>query len=439
MKRVLVLGAGLVARPTVRYLLEQAKVRVKVADVVVSKAEALIDRHPNGEAQPLDVADVQALEAAVRESDVVISLLPWVHHLAVAKLCLAHRKHMVTASYVSPAMRELDPQVRDAGLLFLNEMGLDPGIDHMSAQQIIDQVKGHGGRIVSFLSYCGGLPAPDADNNPWNYKFSWSPRGVVLAAKNEARYIENGKLVEIPNRDYFESVRYVRVAGLGVFECYPNRDSTCYVDIYGLQGIDTIYRGTLRVPGHCATWTTIVRAGLLDLDERVGMADQTYADFMCGLTGGTPETVRESYCRKTGIPITHDAIARLDWLGLFGNERIGVDRISPLDVLANRLSQKLQYAADERDMVVLVHEFVAEASGKREYIRSQLIDFGVPGGDSAMARTVSLPTAIASRLICEGRLDLTGVRIPVDRAIYEPVLKEMATLGIVCQESRRPL
>lgn len=439
MKRVLVLGAGLVARPTVRYLLEQAKVRVKVADVVVAKAEALIERHPNGEALPLDVADAAALEATVRDSDVVISLLPYVHHVTVARLCLKHRKHLVTASYVSPAMRELDAPAREAGLLFLNEMGLDPGIDHMSAQQVIDEVKGQGGRIVSFSSYCGGLPAPDADNNPWNYKFSWSPRGVVLAARNQAHYLENGKLVDIPNWDYFASVRFLRVDGLGVFESYPNRDSIGYVDVYGLRGIESIYRGTLRVPGHCATWTTIVHAGLLDTDERVGMADRTHAEFMCSLTGGTPETVRESYCRKTGIPITHDAIARLEWLGLFGNDKIGVDKISPLDVLANRLNQKLQYAPGERDMVVLVHEFVAETRGKREAIRSQLVDYGVPGGDSAMARTVSYPAAIAARMLCEDSLGLTGVRIPVDRGIYEPVLKELSALGIVFRESKRAL
>ncbi|MBN2358213.1 MAG: saccharopine dehydrogenase NADP-binding domain-containing protein [Deltaproteobacteria bacterium] len=439
MKRVLILGAGLVTRPIVRYLLEQANLAVTVASRTVSKAEALIAKHPNGQAKALNVDDGAALEAAIKDCDVAISLLPWIHHLAVAKLCIKHRKHLVTTSYVSPAMKELDSQVREADLLFLNEIGVDPGIDHMSAQQIIDQVKGEGGQIVSFLSYCGGLPAPDADNNPWNYKFSWSPRGVVLAARNAARYLENGKLVEVPNWDYFATVRYLPVDGLGVFESYPNRDSIGYIDVYGLQGIQTIYRGTLRVPGHCATWTTIARSGLLDLEERVGMAGKTYAEFICGLTGGTPDEVRPSYCRKTGIPITHNAISRLEWLGMFSDEKIGIDRISPLDVLANRLDQKLRYAPGERDMLVLVHEFVAEIKGKREYIRSQMVDFGIPDGDTSMARTVSLPAAIATRMICEGRIKLTGVRIPVDRAIYEPVLRELATMNIVCRESRRPL
>ena len=439
MKRVLILGAGLVTRPIVRYLLEEAGLNVKVASRTVSKAEKLIAGHPKGVAQALNVDDGPALEGAVKDTDVVISLLPWIHHLAVAKLCIKHKKHLVTTSYVSPAMRELDKDVRAAGLLFLNEIGVDPGIDHMSAMQIIHGVQGDGGKVASFRSYCGGLPAPQHDTNPFGYKFSWSPRGVVLAARNSARYLEDGKVVEIPSWDLFATVRYLRVEGIGVLEAYPNRDSLSYIELYGLQGVHTLYRGTLRYPGHCATWVAVSRSGLLDLDVRKGMKDKTLAEVMGGLSNALPADARAAFARKTGLTLNSNAMARLEWLGLFGDEKVGVDEISLLDILSNRLESKLVYGKDELDMIALCHEFVVEKAGKRELITSQLVDFGVPGGDSSMARTVSLPAAIATRLLCEDKIGLTGVHIPVDPKVYTPVLQQLAKLGIVCKEARHPL
>lgn len=441
-QRVLILGAGLVTRPAVRYLLERAQLQVTVASLDLAQAEALIAGHAAGQALRLDVAkESLRLEQLVAEHDVVISLLPWTLHLQVAKLCLRLRKHMVTASYVSPEMRALDAEARDAGVLLLNEIGVDPGIDHMSAMQIIDKIKGNGGRVASFRSYCGGLPAPQSDNNPWGYKFSWSPRGVVLAARNSAKFIENGGLVQISNWDLFSTLRYVRVDQVGVLEAYPNRDSTQYVDLYGLQDADTVYRGTLRYPGYSTTFKAIVRSGFLDLDERVGMKDRTYAEFVSNLASCTVDNVRSAFARKLGISETHDALNRMEWLGLFGNEKIGVDQISPLDVLCKRLSEKLSYAPGEQDMVAMRHEFEAEypsADGalRRESISAELVDFGVLGGDSSMARTVSLPVAIATRMICAGQVDLRGVQIPTDKAIYQPVLDELASLGIAFNEEK---
>jgi len=439
MKRVLILGAGLVTRPIVRYLLEQAGLNVKVASRTVSKAEKLIAGHPNGVAQALNVDDATALEAAVKDADVVISLLPWIHHLTVAKLCIKHKRHLVTTSYVSPAMRELDADVRSAGLLFLNEIGVDPGIDHMSAMQIIHAVQKEGGKVLSFRSYCGGLPAPQHDTNPFGYKFSWSPRGVVLAARNSARYLENGKVVEIPNSDLFATTRYLRVEGIGVLEAYPNRDSLGYEELYGLKGAHTIYRATLRYPGHCNTWVAISRSGLLDMDERVGMKDKTLAEVMGQLANALPAQAKEAFARKTGLNVNSNPMQRLEWLGLFSEDKVGVDKISLLDILANRLDAKLQYAEGELDMVALCHEFIVEKGGKQELITSQLVDFGIPGGDSSMARTVSLPAAIATEMICQGKIALTGVHIPVDPQIYNPVLKRLGQMNIAFKEAHRPL
>lgn len=441
MKRVLVLGAGLVSRPVVRYLLETAGYRVTVTSLQESEAIQLVDGHANGVPLQLQISDSAALDALVKDADLVISLLPFVHHPTVAKVCLIHGKNLVTTSYVSPEMRALDQQARDKGLLFLNEIGLDPGLDHMSAMKVIHQVQKSGAVVESFRSYCGGLPAPDADNNPWGYKFSWSPRGVVLAARNPARYIQDGEVVDILAWDLFACRGYLKVEGLGTLEGYANRDSTGYRELYGLQDVKTLYRGTLRNPGHCSTWLAIARSGLLDLDQRTNMADKTYAEFMAGISGSSrSHRAREVFALKCRLPYLSDPMNRLEWLGMFSQEdRIGVETISPLDVLSNRLEQKLHYQPGERDMIVLCHEFISEKDGKRELITSQLVNYGVSNGDTAMSRTVSLPAAIASHMVCEGKIGKTGVHIPVDPEIYEPVLDGLAKQGIVCNEARRSL
>ena len=445
-KKVLMLGAGLVTRPAVRYLLEQAGVQVILASLELEQCQAMIAGHPQGEALFLDVAkEPERLQSLVEDCDVVVSLLPWTLHLQVAKLCLRLKTHMVTASYVSPEMRALDAEAREAGVLLLNEIGVDPGIDHMSAMQIIDAVKAKGGVVRSFRSYCGGLPAPHSDDNPWGYKFSWSPRGVVLAARNTAKYIEDGHEKLISNWDIFSTLRYVRVGEIGILEAYPNRDSTQYVDLYGLHDAHTVYRGTLRYPGYSTTFKAIVRSGFLDLDERVGMKDRTYAEFVSNLASCTVAKVRKAFARKVGLAVSHDALNRMEWLGLFGDDKIGVDQISPLDVLCKRLSEKLDYRQGEQDMIVMRHEFEAEYAGaasdspRREIISSELVNYGEIEGDSSMARTVSLPVAIATRLICEDKIDLRGVQIPTDSSIYRPVLDELRTLGMSFDEKTRVL
>jgi len=436
MSRILVLGAGLVARPLVQYLLDQPDFQVTVASRTVEKARALIGDRPNGRALAFDIErEPERLDDLVAQADLAVSMLPYIHHLQVAHACLRHRRHLVTTSYVKDEMRALDSAARQAGVLFLNEIGLDPGIDHMSAMRIIDRVHASGGRVVSFRSYCGGLPAPEANTNPFGYKFSWSPRGVLLAGRNDARYLEDGQVVEVPNRRLFATRHTVPVEGVGDLEAYPNRDSLPYIQLYGIPEARTMYRGTLRYPGWCETWQKFVELGLLDLTEREDLTGMTYRQLLAHLIG-RPETsdLRRDLAVHLNIPADSPILDRFEWLGLFRDDPLPPER-TILDVLAVRMQEKLQYAPGERDMVVLLHDFVAEYPDRRERIRSWLVDFGIPHGDTAMARTVGLPAAIATRLILQGVIRLTGVHIPVLPEIYRPVLAELEERGIRVQET----
>ncbi len=435
MKRILVLGAGLVSRPMVRYLLAVEDFEVSVASRTVSKAEELVGTHPRGRAIALNVDDSAALEGLVAATDIAVSLLPYTYHVTVAKLCLKHRKPLVTTSYVSDAMRALDAEAKTAGVLFLNEIGLDPGIDHMSAMKIIHAVQRQGGKVTSFMSYCGGLPAPEANDNPLGYKFSWSPKGVVMAGRNDARYLKDGKEVFVPGAELFGHRWTLRVAEGYEFEAYPNRNSLPYIELYGLQGVKTMFRGTLRNPGWCATLKAIADLGLLRDDTvRTGIANLTPAEWLRGYVPGSGD-LRQDTAKRLGLNVSDPVLDRLAWLGLFEHKPIGIAQGSNLDILAKLMLDRMAYKPGERDMIVLHHEFVAEYPNQpAQRIYSTMIDFGIPNGDSAMARTVSLPAAIAVRMILQGQLRLTGVQIPVVPEVYEPVLAELAKLGIECKE-----
>jgi saccharopine dehydrogenase (NADP+, L-glutamate forming)/spermidine synthase len=436
MKSVLVLGAGLVTRPLVRYLLDQPEFKVVVASRTVSKAEKLIDNHPRGEAKTLLVQDEDHLKDMISQADLVISLVPWTFHPVVAKQCLELGKHLITTSYVKENMLALDEQVRAKELLFLNEIGLDPGIDHMSAMKIIHGVENRGGQIISFHSYCGGLPAPEANTNPFGYKFSWSPRGVVLAGKNSGRYLKDGKEVDIPSQDLFTHTWTIEIEGIGELVAYPNRDSVPYKDTYGLKDTKTMFRGTLRNPGWCRTWKKFVDLGLLDEEERSDWGGKTYAQFTGTFIENPSGNVRADLAKQLNIPEQSDILDRFEWLGLLSEELLPVETSSPLDIFASRLLEKMPYEPGERDMIVLHHEFIAEYPDlpAKERITSTLVDFGIPNGDSAMSRTVSLPAAVAARMILQGQIKITGVHIPVQPEIYEPVLKELEELGITFKE-----
>jgi saccharopine dehydrogenase-like NADP-dependent oxidoreductase len=305
----------------------------------------------------------------------------------------------------------------------LNEIGLDPGLDHMSAMRLIRAVQEEGAAVVSFRSCCGGLPSPEAKTNPWGYKFSWSPRGVLEAGRKPARWLSNGRVVEVPGGEVFRHAAPYEVHGVGRFEVYPNRDSVAYVGRYGIEGVRTMFRGTLRYPGWCETLDALARLGLLDDVPRGWRAGTTHEEFMEAFAGAEP--------------VSAAVMDRLRFAGLYSDRPLGAIPSAPIDVLCTRLAASLTYGEGERDMIVLQHELgVVSAAGKSETRTSTLVAFGQPGGDSAMARTVALPAAGAARLILDGRLVSTGVRIPVEPSIYEPVLDALEPMGIAFRETR---
>lgn len=435
MSSILVLGAGMVAGPLVRDLLAHGH-RLTVTSLVQAEAARLIGGHPAGTPLTVDLGDEAALGALVAGHDLVVSLVPYAFHPLVARHCLAHRRHLVTASYVAPEMQALDTDARKTGLVFLNELGLDPGIDHMSAMRVVHDLLGRGGVLTSFRSCCGGLPAPEANDNPFGYKFSWSPRGVLLASRNGAVYLKDGREVSVAPERLFRDMHLLHVPGGGDFEAYPNRDSLAYREIYGLgDGLRTLFRGTLRNPGWCDTMFHLRRAGLLDLEPQdcAGLTRGAYVRRLLG--AGPGEDLRTAAARRMGLCPQALPPSNLAWLGLGDEVPLVAERLAPLDVLGEAMLAKLAYAPGERDMVVMHHEFQARfPDGHEERVTSSLVACGDPGGDTAMARTVSLPAAIAARLILAGRIPQRGVLRPVHPEIYGPVLDELAGLGIVCTE-----
>lgn len=439
MKKALVLGAGLVARPLVNYLLNQSDITVTVADVEAGRAAKLVGGHPRGAAAVLDIADKAALAEAIGRADVVVSMVPYTFHPVVAELAVEKGVSMVTASYVSPAMRALDARAKDKGLVLLNEVGLDPGIDHMEAMRVIDEIHDAGGRVLGFTSWCGGLPAPEANTNPFGYKFSWSPRGVLLASKNSAKFLKDGRVVSVPAADLFAHPETIGIPGLGDFEGYPNRDSIQYKETYGIPEAQTVFRGTLRYPGWCETVRKMVELGLLD-DSPMERPGATWNGLMKELAQAGPGAdVKAAVASRLGLDRGSAVLARLEWLGLYEERPLPAPKASVLDNLTALMMERLGYGEGERDMVVLQHEFLAQTGGRTERIVSTLIDYGVPGGDSSMSRTVGLPAAIGARLILEGRIGLKGVQVPVVPEIYGPILDELEPLGVRFLEKRQAL
>lgn len=441
MQHALILGAGLVTGPIVQYLLDKGY-RVTVASRTLSKAEALVGDHPNGQALAYDIEtdpDSVRLTELLAEADIGVSFLPYVYHPQVAKECLNQGKPMVTTSYVSQAMQALDGPAREAGVIILNEVGLDPGIDHMSAMQIIHQVQEAGGHIDGFMSYCGGLPAPEANDNPLGYKFSWSPRGVLLAARNPAHYLRDGQTINVPGPTLFQHYWKLAVEGLGEFEAYPNRDSIPYKETYGIEDTNTMYRGTLRNLGWCDTLDAIVRLNYL-AETPLPAAGKSYGQFtqdLLPVDSTMTGDVRTDVANYLGLAVDSQVMDHLAWLGLLDETQIDRAEIAPLDLLTGLMLERMQYAAGERDLIILVHHFDASyPDGKQEHIVSSLIAFGEPDGYSAMARTVSLPAAIAVELILQGQIELTGVQIPVTPALYEPILAGLADQEITIEEKR---
>lgn len=433
MKKVLILGAGLVSKPMVEYLLEEG-FEVIIATRTKDKADKLINGHPNGKTVGWMTEDMDSLSDMVRDSDLTVSLLPYKYHVEVAKICLRHHKHLVTTSYVKPEMQELDAEARKAGIIFLNEVGLDPGIDHMSAMRIIDNVHNKGGKIEEFYSLCGALPAPEACNNPMGYKFSWSPKGVVLASRNGATYLKHGKIVNIEPIDLFKDRFTHYFPGVGDMEVYPNRDSVSYVDIYGLKGISTMYRGTYRFKGWCETLDLMKAINLID-DGDHDYTGKTYKQFVAERAGLTGKDLRSELKNKPGLNPTKTALDSLEWLGLFNDKVMGYGVTSPYEITSDLMIKMMWLEENERDMVVMQHLFLASyPGGKQEVVSSRMLDFGTPATNTSIARTVALPAAMAVKMILTDRIKLRGVYRPVLPEIYNPILDELALNGIKMEE-----
>lgn len=434
MKKILILGAGLVSRPLLEYFeKELPDCPITLADISKDHLKKAKTHYPSIKIKQADLEDKNSALELIREHDVVISLLPNVMHPRIAKICLKEKKHMVTASYVSPEIEALDEEAKKAGVTFINEVGLDPGLDHMSTCNIIDQVHQKGGNILSIKSYAGGLPAPESNTNPIGYKFSWSPFGVLKAAKSGARYLENGKIVFVPGRKLFYDYHHITVPGLGSLEAYPNRDSIPYIKKYQVEDVITFIRGTLRNPGWCRLWQKLIDLNLLEEFVVPDLDQMSFKEFTAMLINEPdPNLARSSVATFLRIREDDEVIQILDWLGFFSDEKLPFKKASILQVFQHQLEKKLSYDIKERDMVIIYHEIVAiyMKEKKRELISSQLVHFGDVDGNSAMAKTVSLPVAIATHLLVEDKIQSKGVLIPTTPELYKPILQKVKEYGI---------
>lgn len=433
MNKVLILGAGLVVKPMVEFLLEH-NFAVKIATTTREKADKMLKGHPNGSSMRWSADDGETLEKLVAEHDITVSFLPYKYHVMVARVCIKCHRPLITTSYVQPEMQALDEEARKAGVILLNETGLDPGIDHMTAMKVIDHIHGRGGQVEEFYSLCGALPAPEAADNPLKYKFSWSPKGVILASRNSALYLKKNKKVLIEPLNLFKDRFTHSFPGIGELEVYPNRDSISYIDIYNIPEASTMYRGTFRYKGWCETLDAMKRLNMLD-DSIIDYTGMDYTGFLAERSGFDTEDLREKVAMKLGIPEKSTAIESLEWLGFFSDEKLEFTKTSPFEITAARMISKMLITNNERDMVVMQHIFLAAwPDGKKEVIKSSMLDFGSPETNTAVARTVALPASIAVKMILEKKITLTGVYRPVVPEIYNPVLNDLKALGIEMKE-----
>ncbi|WP_167605423.1 saccharopine dehydrogenase C-terminal domain-containing protein [Maribellus sediminis] len=439
MKNILIFGAGRSSKYLIEYLVEHARLyncKIRIADLQLDEKRST----PEVEYSVLNVRDEFARDAEVKIADLVISMLPARFHKLVAQSCLKFSKNLLTASYETNELKAFEEEVNEKGLFFLNECGLDPGLDHMSAMKMIDEIKSSGNEMLSFESFTGGLVAPESDNNPWNYKFSWNPRNVVLAGQGgPAQFIQNGKIKYIPYNRLFRRTEMIDLGKYGMFEGYANRDSLKYLDRYSLQGIPTIFRGTLRRPGFSKAWNVFVQLGATD-DSYVmeGTENMTYREFINSFLPYHPsDSVELKLFHYLNIPQDSEIVYKLKWLGIFENTPIGLKRATPAQVLEHILKQKWQLRSEDKDMIVMWHKFIFRNKHTGQTLKktSSLVVTGENSDDTAMALTVGLPLAVAAKLVLTDQLKLKGMFIPNRKEIYEPILDELENYGITFYES----
>jgi saccharopine dehydrogenase-like NADP-dependent oxidoreductase len=445
MRTVLIFGAGRSASSLIQYLLAKSteeQLQLVIADLSMDLAQKKTNNHPNATPIALDIYNSVERKKAIQESDIVISMLPAHLHIEIAKDCILFKKNLVTASYISDEMQELDTSVKENGLVFMNEVGLDPGIDHMSAMKVIDQIKGKGGKMLLFESFCGGLVAPENDTNLWNYKFTWAPRNVVLAGQGgAAKFIQEGTYKYIPYCNVFRRTEFLEVAGYGKFEAYSNRDSLKYRSIYGLDDVLTLYRGTIRRVGFSKAWNMFVQLGMTD-DSYVmdGSETMTYRQFMNSFLPYHPTDSVEIKTRLI-LKIDQDDSMwdKLVELDLFNpNKIVGLKDATPAQILQKILSDNWTLQENDKDMIVMYHKFGYELNGKKLQIDSKMVCLGEDQTYTGMAKTVGLPVAMATLLILNGKIQTKGVQLPIRKEVYEPILKELEEHGIVFKEEEVP-
>jgi len=445
MRSILILGAGRSASSLIQYLLQKSSdenLHLTIADLSLELALQKTNNHPNATAIQIDIFNAEQRQAEIAKSDIVVSMLPAHLHIEVAKDCILLKKNIVTASYISDAMKELDEEAKKNDLIFMNEIGLDPGIDHMSAMKIIDEIKENGGKLLLFESFCGGLVAPESDNNLWNYKFTWAPRNVVLAGQGgTAKFIQEGKYKYIPYHKLFRRTEFLEVEGYGRFEGYANRDSLKYRSIYGLTDVLTMYRGTIRKVGFSKAWNMFVQLGMTDDSYIIDNSETiSHRDFINLFLPYSPTDSVEIKTRMS-LGIEQDDIMwdKLLELDLFNPTKIvGLKNATPAQILEKILADKWTLQPTDKDMIVMYHKFGYELDGKQFQIDSKMVCIGDDQTYTAMAKTVGLPVAMATLLILNKKITTPGVQLPTQKEVYLPILKELETLGVVFKETNMP-
>jgi len=445
MRSVLIIGAGRSASSLIRYLLsksESENLHLVVADLSLALAEKKTQKHPNATPLALNIFDMEERRAAIEKASIVISMLPAYLHIEIANDCLEFKKHLVTASYISDAMQALNEEAIKNNLIFMNEIGLDPGIDHMSAMKVIDEIRAKGGKMLLFESFCGGLVAPECDNNLWNYKFTWAPRNVVLAGQGgAAKFVQEGTYKYIPYGTLFRRTEFLEVEGYGKFEAYSNRDSLKYRSIYGLDNILTLYRGTIRRVGFSKAWNMFVQLGMTD-DSYI-MEDSENMSYRQFTNSFLPYHPTDSVEIKTRLilKIDQDDIMwdKLLELDLFNpDKKVNLPNATPAQILEKILSDSWTLEPDDKDMIVMYHKFGYELNGEKKQIDSKMVCIGDDQTYTAMAKTVGLPVAIATLLILNGKITTPGVQLPINKEVYLPILKELEEYGVIFNEQTMP-
>ena len=432
MREILIIGAGKSTSVLINYLLQQAETEdlfLRIGDIDIDNARKACRDHSRCEAFSLDVFKTESREPAIKQADIVISMLPARFHIEVARDCVKFGRNMVTASYISDEMKALDSQVKEKGLVFMNEIGVDPGIDHMSAMQVIDRIRDKGGKMLLFESFTGGLVAPESDNNLWNYKFTWNPRNVVVAGQGGvAEFIQEGKYKYIPYHRLFRRTEFLEIEGYGKFEGYANRNSLKYQSIYGLENALTLYRGTIRKVGFSRAWNMFVQLGMTD-DSFImeDSANMSYRDFINSFLPYSPSDSVELKTRHN-LKIDQDDIMweKLLELDIFNpDKKIGIQNATPAQALQKILMDKWTLSPDDKDMIVMYHKFGYELNGEKKQIDSTMVHIGEDQSKTAMAKTVGLPVAMATIMILNGEIRTPGVQLPIKKEVYGPLLKKL--------------